>query len=383
MPEATGCDKDTANRPPGTRQAHEGGRAALAESEREYRELADLLPQTVFEVDLQERLTFANRYGLETFGYTQEDLSRGLIAGDMFIPEERQRLRDDAREQLRGRDATGHEYLAQRKDGSSFPVMVYTSPILREGKRAGLRGIAVDITDQKRLQERLQVYQRELRSLGAELALAEEHERRRIAADLHDQIGQALTVCKTKLEALETTAVSLETAESLRDVYETIGQTINHVRSLIVDLSPPVLHDLGFVPAVRWLARRTREQHGVQVEVVDDARPKPLDEDVRVLLFRSVSELLTNAVRHAQASSAIVRLSREDEHVHVVVVDDGVGFEPQDIDPYGVRPAGFGLFSIRERLDFLGGNFQVRSEPGRGTQVTLMAPISRDTEGIA
>jgi signal transduction histidine kinase len=139
-------------------------------------------------------------------------------------------------------------------------------------------------------------------------------------------------------------------------------------------LSPPILYDLGFEAAVEWLADTVREQHGILVQVSKDAHHKPMNDEIRVLLFQAVRELLFNVVKHAKAQVVKVSLDRERMNLRVQVADDGVGL---GIDPKSAAAAaqGFGLFSIRERLKHLGGNMEVESEPGRGTRVTLTVPL--------
>ncbi|MBW2174944.1 MAG: PAS domain S-box protein, partial [Deltaproteobacteria bacterium] len=122
---------------------------AYKEKENKYRELADLLPQTVFEIEKEGDLAFANKHGLKTFGYTQEDLNNGLNALKLFIPAHRDRLRKNIRKVMSGKKSPGNEYTVIRKDGSTFPVIAYSSAIIRKGKSVGLRGILIDITERK------------------------------------------------------------------------------------------------------------------------------------------------------------------------------------------------------------------------------------------
>jgi PAS domain S-box-containing protein len=129
---------------------------ALKEGENKYRELADLLPQTVFELDERGNFTFANRHGFQSSGYTQEDIDKGLNALGLFIPEDRERLVHNIRKILSGKRSQGHEYTVLRKDGSTFPVLIYSSPIMRDSKPVGLRGVAVDMTERKQAEEALQ-----------------------------------------------------------------------------------------------------------------------------------------------------------------------------------------------------------------------------------
>jgi len=138
---------------------------ALTESESKYRELADLLPQTVFEIDERGNLTFANRYGFESCGYTRQDIDKGLNALQLFIPEDRERVKRSIRKILSGEKCEGHEYTALRKDGGTFPVLIYSSPIIRGNKPVGLRGIVVDMTERKRAEEALAESEEKYRSL--------------------------------------------------------------------------------------------------------------------------------------------------------------------------------------------------------------------------
>jgi signal transduction histidine kinase len=136
-----------------------------------------------------------------------------------------------------------------------------------------------------------------------------------------------------------------------------------------------VLYELGFEAAVEWFAKHVRSQHGIKVDVRKDMLPIPMDDEIKVLLFRSVREVMLNVVKHAQAHNARVTIRREGEGVSIEVEDDGVGIKDMLRDPMLRSNGGFGLFSIRERLHYLGGQVQVESSPGRGTRVTLMVPL--------
>jgi len=138
---------------------------ALTESESKYRELADLLPQTVFEVDERGNFTFANRYGFESYGYTRQDIDKGLNALQLFIPEDRERVMRNIRKILSGERCEGHEYTALRKDGSTFPALIYSSPIIRGNKPVGLRGIVIDMTEHERAEGALAESEEKYRSL--------------------------------------------------------------------------------------------------------------------------------------------------------------------------------------------------------------------------
>jgi two-component system, sporulation sensor kinase E len=149
------------------RQSLECKRAeeALREGENKYRELADLLPQTVYELDERGNFTFANRYGFQSSGYTQEDIDKGLNALQLFIPEDRERVAQNMRKILSGEKSQGYEYTALRKDGGTFPVLIYSSPIIRYNKPVGLRGIVIDMTERKRAEQELRESEEKYRRL--------------------------------------------------------------------------------------------------------------------------------------------------------------------------------------------------------------------------
>ncbi len=232
-----------------------------------------------------------------------------------------------------------------------------------------------EINERKRAESKLLDYQMQLRSLASELSFAEERLRRRMATDVHDHIGQNLAISKIKLESLAEHARSPELAGLVDELRQLLAETIKSTRSLTFELSPPVLYELGFEAAMEWLVRRMREQHGLDAEFENDGRPKPLEPNVRVFLFQAVRELLVNIAKHAQASKVTVTTRRFDGQIKVLVEDDGIGFEVSKVSFNDYETGGFGLFSIRERSGYIGCSFKIDSKVGRGTCITLTAPI--------
>ena len=256
--------------------------------------------------------------------------------------------------------------------------LFFTAAPLRDAKGKTISVIETlqDITEPKKAEEKLLAYQGQLKSLASELSLAEERERRRIAVELHDRISQSLVISKVKLEALRESASSAELGKTLDEVCNSLGQTIADTRSLTFDLSSPILYELGLEAAVaEWLTEQIGEKYGIATEFEDDGLPKPLDDDIRILLFRDVRELLTNVVRHADAHKVKVSICKVGSRIRVSVEDDGVGFEPAEVVSMAAETNGFGLFSIRERLEELGGHLEIESERGRGSRITMMAPL--------
>ena len=220
--------------------------------------------------------------------------------------------------------------------------------------------------------ERIAEYQATLRSLASELALTGERERRRIAQELHDQVGHNLASIKYKLGALKKSGKLPE----LDDVLGLLEQTIQVSRNLTFELSPPVLHELGLGAALEWLVHQLRANFGIAGEFIDDRQPKPLTEDLRVELFQAARELLVNVGKHSKASTAQVRAEVTGDRLRIEVSDDGVGFDPAIRRSARGSTAGWGLFSIRERLAHLGAEMTIDSSPGYGTRITLSAPLA-------
>lgn len=234
-----------------------------------------------------------------------------------------------------------------------------------------------DLVDLDAAQKAVGTYQNELRSLASQLSITEERERREIATYLHDRIGQELALVKLRMESLRGRAREDADNRTIDQVCETTAEVIRKTRTLMFEISPPILHELGLTPAIEWLADTMRSEHGLSVEV--DAEPiTAIEEDLRALLFRSTHELLNNVVRHAQARSAVVRVRASATSVRIEVEDDGRGYEPRVV-AVGVT-GGFGLFSIRERLAHLGGRLEVFSKVGRGTRAVIEAPTTKRTQ---
>jgi len=353
---------------------HKRAEEALQESEERYRILFETSPDAIVLIDLSFNIITVNQPALMLFGYESPEEVIGKNALEFVAMNDRSRAVGDAGKLLKtGRGKTS-EYSIQVKDRSLVPAELRASVIRdADGKAKSFIVVIRDISERKASEEKIRVYEEQLRSLASELTLLEERERRRIANDLHDHIGQTLALSKIKLGELRE-SVSPSLVRPLGEIHGLIEQTIQYTRSLTFELSPPILYELGFEAAVEWLAEQIQEKHGISVDFEDDLQPKPVGKEMRILLFKAVGELLMNVIKHAQAHKAKVAIQREGSHIRITVEDDGIGFYiPEANQLAGV--GGFGLFSIRERLRHFGGSLQIQSGPRRGTLITLLAPI--------
>lgn len=230
------------------------------------------------------------------------------------------------------------------------------------------------VREQKAMQARLVEYDRQLRSMTVEAAMAEEEERKHIAAGLHDKAGPLLAACYMKLGRAMKTPAPEPVAAAVRESRDLIDQATAELRSLTFDLSSPTLYALGLAPAVEALCRDTAGHHNLRIDFEDRGTPADLSNDRRVVLYRAARELLLNVVKHAEATQAKVTCGGDAEGVFVSVVDDGVGFDADDAGRGFSRTGGFGLFTLRERVEHLGGRFAILSSRGAGTRVTVVLP---------
>ncbi|SMP43265.1 Signal transduction histidine kinase [Neorhodopirellula lusitana] len=253
-------------------------------------------------------------------------------------------------------------------------VLVYTSRVRHHNAQ-----LQKEITERKEAEAILQKHQTRLKALASELTVAEERERRRIAADLHDDVGQTLALARIQLASARKSMSSLELGAKLDTLSSTILKATQDTRHLVYDLSSPSLNELGLDEAIEeWLEEEIGNRFGLKTQIVRksqaDAYRDAISDDVRALIFRSVRELLVNVVKHANATSVVVTTEYTGDQIVIAVEDDGVGFDA-GAEAFRVSSeGGFGLFSIQERMMNLGGSMEIESEPGMGSCARLFVP---------
>jgi PAS domain S-box-containing protein len=304
------------------------------------------------------------------------------------------------------RDVLDTELYVELPSGKRIVILGSAAP-LRDaaGSVRGCIAAFLNITDRKRAEEavrerenelrrlNLELEQRvrertaelaqraaQLRALAGELTLSEQRERGRMARILHDHLQQLLVGAKFRMIVLGNHSDFL-VQQTIEEVGQLLDESIQASRSLTAELSPPILHEAGLNAGLEWLARWMRSKHGLSVELSMD-HPVPLREDVKVLLFESVRELLFNVVKHSQTRSATVDLRRGARDLQVIVSDEGCGFNVDSIPQVGDAAAGFGLFTIRERLDLMGGRLEVDSAAGKGCRCLLTVPLGGSSTEI-
>jgi two-component system, NarL family, sensor histidine kinase UhpB len=261
--------------------------------------------------------------------------------------------------------------------GTEVSMLISKFPILdKDGIPVLLGGVGINITEQRKMEEAASGYKKKLSSMAVAMSLAEEVERRRIASELHDGIGQTLALGKIKLDSLDCQTASAGCKKTLAEICGLMELSIQQVRSLTSQISPPLLYEVGLGVALEWLGERFNEDYGLAVTVTSELPTGSVSEGIRGTLFAIVRELLLNVVKHAEAKQVLVNIGTIDDRIKIEVEDDGKGFDPAQIHGREVKGSGFGLFNIRQKIAYLNGDFFVDSSMGGGTRVTILAPVS-------
>jgi len=335
--------------------------AALRESEERYRELFENAQDAIYVHDLDGTYTSVNRAAERLSGYTRDEIV-GHNFAEFMAPEHIHRLREGIFRTLAKNGETTYEVEVISKNGRRVPVEVSSRAIYEKGVMIGVQGTARDITERKHAQEALQMFSRQLIE-------AQEDERRRIARDLHDQIGQALTAVNMNLHTVQRVCTEPKASPFIKDNIDAVNEALRLVRDLSVDLRPPLLDDLGLATALRWYVARYARRTGVMTEVlVDLPDTERYSRELETACFRIAQEALTNVARHARASHVSVQLTIQDHVLLLAIRDDGVGFAPAALLKLAPR-ATLGLLGMRERAETVGGTLEINSEISEGTEV--------------
>lgn len=342
---------------------------ALRESEERYRELFENARDAIYVHDLEGHYTSVNRAAEELSGYTREEIL-GRSFTEFVAQEHISQACDCLLSKLQKHGETTYEVEVIAKDGRRVPVEVSSRAIYENGVIVGVQGTARDITERKQAQDTLRMFSRQLIE-------GQEDERRRIARDLHDQIGQALTAVKMNLYTVQRFCHGPEAAHCLKDNIDAVDEALRLVRDLSVDLRPPLLDDLGLATALCWYVDRYEKRAGLTTEVLIELpnQNERFSRELETACFRIAQEALTNVARHARATHVLLQLTRTPATLEMVVRDDGTGFDPAALRKRAPRAATLGLLGMQERAHAAGGEVQVHSKVSRGTEVRFSVPV--------
>ncbi|HSO88939.1 MAG TPA: response regulator [Draconibacterium sp.] len=258
---------------------------------------------------------------------------------------------------------------------SSFPLFD------KKQKYARTRGICFDITKRKKAEiailkhmKQIRQYQKKLKKLNVEITQVEERERHRIAENLHDSLGQTLSLAYLKLSAIDNQNFQPDTRKKIEEIFNLLNKAINESRELTYDLSPPILYELGLLSTFKWRLEQFEHLHNIQTQLIDGNVNLNLKNEIAIFIYRIVNELLQNILKHARATEIILEIAQKNNKYIISVHDNGVGFDTEK-QRSGKNPDGFGLLSIKERLESFKGHFYIKSKPGVGTKAMIEIPV--------
>ena len=352
--------------------------------------LLDTIPDSVIVTDHEGKILRANPATEILFAYSPDELvglSIEVLIPVRFRDKHRQHRSVYAKNPRPRLMGEGTNLVGLRKDGSEFPAEISLGTTESGADQTAIC-VVRDISAKEKRENDLELSkrqilgdERQLQALAARLTLAEENERRRIARDLHDDVGQTLLAAKLSLDELLHDGLSEDKNSSAREAQELVQNAIRSMRSLIFDVSSAALYDVGLGAALQSLCERAERQSDIRFQPPENVSGTPIPESKRVILYRAGRELIHNIVKHSQARTAKLSLAHSGNFVKLTVEDDGRGFDVASVRGGNARK-GFGLFSIDQQLRPIGGKLETTSTPGSGTCVELIVPIDGGEETI-
>jgi len=350
---------------------------ALRDSEERYRSLFETAKDTIFLLSTDGTFTSLNPMFETITGWPcAEWLGKSFVP--LIHPDDLDLAMNVFSRVLKG-ESISFELRVLTRSGKYKVGEFTSSPLMKDEGLIGFLGVGRDITERKKAEEKIRLYQDQCRALIVKLALLEEQERRRISEELHDNISQNLAFAKIKIASLKESEPSTDIAGDLDEIRRLLDEAIRFTRSLTFELSPPVLYKLGFEAAIKWIIDKIQESYGVTVDFVSDGRVNNVNGEISILLYKTVRELLMNVVKHAHASKVQVAIGRDGNNIRIAVDDNGIGFDVEKLYGYSGKIETFGLFSINERINYLGGTTKITSQPKQGTLIDLIVPIEPNT----
>jgi PAS domain S-box-containing protein len=321
--------------------------------------------------DQDQQIVEANEQAIVTYGYVREELLK-LHLADLHPPETKPALQDYLQEVVRNGSRV-FEIMQHHKSGATFPAEISCRIMDLEGQKF-FQNIIRNISERKRMEDALRESEKHLRHLSSQLLTSQETERKRIAVELHDGLGQALTVSKMRMRVIERSLSAGESKKECEDLLKYIDEVIEDVRRLSHDLMPPALEDLGLQAALRHLLDEFAKYSGIRLTTdVDDVQAL-FPPEKQLIIYRIFQESLSNITKHAQATEVSVAMKMEPEGVSFRLEDNGEGFDVQKVLASDSTTRGLGLAAMDERVRMMGGVLQIRSLIGVVTMISFFVP---------
>jgi PAS domain S-box-containing protein len=345
---------------------------ALQQSEERHRLLFQQSPLPMFIMDLETfHFLDVNEAALISYGYSKKEFLT-LRALDIRPAEEYEKFYSNVPTISSGLVSMGL-YRHMKKDGAIIDVEVYSHDFLYNEKLARLV-LAIDITDKLEATREFRKHTAQLRELSDHLLNIRETERTNIAREIHDELGQQLTILKMDVSWLHQKLQKYDDVPLLQksgDTLKMLNETIKTVRRIATELRPSMLDDLGLIEAIEWQSKEFEKRSGIKISFEPGVAHLPVSNSVATSLFRIYQEALTNIARHANAKNVFSKLQLDNNEVILTILDDGIGF---DLNALGKKQT-LGLLGMKERTLMIGGRFDINSKPGAGTTIVVTTAV--------
>ncbi|HZW39072.1 MAG TPA: response regulator [Ignavibacteriaceae bacterium] len=354
----------------------------LKESERWLSTILKSIGEAIIAVDISGNIQFMNAVAEKLTGWTQDSALKNNIK-DIFNIK-----RNDSEEQLTNflsdeKQFSLEEAIITNRQNNQIPIEYSFFPIQDDNKN--LKGTVLifrDISEQRKAElekeklfNRVRDTQERLRALSRRLMEVQEREARNLARELHDEIGQVLTAIKINLQTIFRYPHTQEVDYHVKESVELVDTVLKQIRNISLDLRPSMLDDLGLVPAIRWYVDKQSQRSGIESKINNHEFSKRLNNNIEITCFRIVQEAFTNVIKHSGASSILIDLWEEDEKLHLVIQDDGKGFNVYGALKKALRGESIGILGMQERIELIGGELKIDSSEGAGTKITATFPL--------
>ena len=348
----------------------------IEKAEEMYRLLADNSNDLICLNEIDSTFKYISPSIKNLLGYEQLDLL-GKKIFSLIHNDDLQLIKDEMKQKMfSGEFSTAFSFRVRHKEGHFIWLEFLSSPVYQKKNISYFVTSARDITQSVLAKQEIQEYQKSLQKLTTEIMVIEEKQKKKIASNIHDHLSQSLVISKMRINELKKKPQLKIIDDDLKFIELHISEALENSRKITYELSPPVLYQLGIIDALNWLFEDVEDTHKIKCRLNSNVTKIKLSDVKSILLYRSIQEVITNAIKYANASLITLDLTRNTLGVDIIVTDNGIGFDTSLLNSHHHSGSGFGLFTVRERIRNIRGTYKIVSEINTGTTVKFFIPLT-------
>lgn len=351
-------------------------RNKIEKAEEMYRLLADNSNDLIFLQEPDSTFQYVSPSIINIMGYEQSDILGKKVFG-FLQKDDVEPLKKAMRKGFNVKFMGAYTFRVRHKEGHFVWLEFLTSPTYKDKKNSYFITSARDVSRMMLAKQEIQEYQTSLQRLTTEITLIEEKQKKEIASNIHDHLSQSLVISKMKINELKKNPKLKIIENDLRFIETHISEALKNTRKITYDLSPPVLYQLGIIDALSWLLDDVEATHKVACRLISNVDNLKLSDVKSILLYRSIQEVINNAIKYGNASLITLNLDKNKLGLDILLTDNGVGFDTSLLNNHQNHSgSGFGLFTVQERIKNIQGRFTIVSEINKGTVIKFFIPLS-------